>query len=637
MPREAPLRVLWIAVLWVLLGGTVHAQPEVGTIAQAHAYLEPDGAEPWSGLVALPHLWDKAYPGKSGRARYLLTLPPVPSDGILRGVYFPRVGNQVEVFVGGDLIAHRGVLGDGRTDATKAPLWVPVPARLLSQSVPTVLEVRVAVQAVRWGGLAAPRFGPEAVLQPQYRERYVWRQWGAVAVVFALALTGVIAAGLWHLNREPVYGYFALCAPFGMLRFGDRLWSTSPLGWPVWGGIVALSLAVHVLLLVRFSLALIGRDGPGARRAFWVLLLAETLLVSAAFGQFQPEYWTAALGLLFVPAVGAYVIAAREAIVARKPEAIAFCIASFVPIGAGLYDFLEIRIATESVGRSSYLPLATMLFVLLMGWLILDRYARQVRAYQALSNSLDEKVRQRERELEVSYALLQQEHEQHAALQERQRIMRDIHDGVGSQLVGLLSLIGKGRSSRAALREHAHAALDELRMAVDAMQPVDGDLATVLATLRYRLQPRLAASGISVDWQVDEELPTLDSLTPHRVLQIQRILLEAFTNVLRHAQATRVRVSAHQQPGLVRQPDDESPCLVLEIADNGIGMPGPAAAGGQGLANMRARAQAIGAQLDVTSAPGQGTCVRIALLGEPAPAMPATPAPAPAAPAAPSM
>ena len=115
--------------------------------------------------------------------------------------------------------------------------------------------------------------GLEAVLQPQYRERYVWRQWGAVAVVFALALTGVIAAGLWHLNREPVYGYFALCAPFGMLRFGDRLWSTSPLGWPVWGGIVALSLAVHVLLLVRFSLALIGRDGLGARRAFWVLLL----------------------------------------------------------------------------------------------------------------------------------------------------------------------------------------------------------------------------------------------------------------------------------------------------------------------------------------------------------------------------
>lgn len=610
----------------MLLCSAVQAQVGTDTIDIAQAYLEPEGAPAWSGPVKLPHLWDKAYPGLAGRARYQLVLPPVAPDGVLRGLYFPRVGNQVEIYVGGDLIAHRGVLGDSRNDATKAPLWVPVPTSLLSSTASTALEVRVAVQPVRWGGLAAPRFGPEATLLPQYRERYIWRQWGAVAVVFALALTGVVAGGLWHLNREPVYGYFALCAPFGMLRYGDRLWETSPLGWPLWGGIVAFSLTVHMLLLVRFALALVGRDGVGARQGFWVLLAAEASLVVGGFGFGQPWCWTAALALLFVPAFWAYAVAAREALVARQPEAIALCLASFIPIGAGLYDFLEIRVSTESVGRSSYLPLATMLFVLLMGWLILNRYARQVRAYQGLSNSLDEKVRQREQELQVSYALLQQEHAQHAALLERQRIMRDIHDGVGSQLVGLLSLIGKGRTN-AQLREHANAALDELRMAVDAIQPVGGDLATVLATLRYRMQPRLAATGIQVDWQV-EELPALESLTPHMVLQIQRLLLEAFTNVLRHAQASTVRVSARHQDG-----PGQPPHLVLEIADNGVGMESSAQLGGQGLANMRARAQAIGAQLEITAAPGQGTCVRVALPMAPEPVQPAIPAPAPAAPA----
>lgn len=610
----------------MLLCSAVQAQVGADTIDIAQAYLEPEGAPAWSGQVKLPHLWDKAYPGLAGRARYQLVLPPVAPDGVLRGLYFPRVGNQVEIYVGGDLIAHRGVLGDSRNDATKAPLWVPVPTSLLSSTASTALEVRVAVQPVRWGGLAAPRFGPEATLLPQYRERYIWRQWGAVAVVFALALTGVVAGGLWHLNREPVYGYFALCAPFGMLRYGDRLWETSPLGWPLWGGIVAFSLTVHMLLVVRFALALVGRHGVGARRGFWVLLAAEASLVVGGFGFGRPWCWTAALALLFVPAFWAYAVAAREALVARQPEAIALCLASFIPIGAGLYDFLEIRVATESVGRSSYLPLATMLFVLLMGWLILNRYARQVRAYQGLSNSLDEKVRQREQELQVSYALLQQEHAQHAALLERQRIMRDIHDGVGSQLVGLLSLIGKGRTN-AQLREHANAALDELRMAVDAIQPVGGDLATVLATLRYRMQPRLAATGIQVDWQV-EELPALESLTPHMVLQIQRLLLEAFTNVLRHAQASTVRVSARHQDG-----PGQPPHLVLEIADNGVGMERSAQLGGQGLANMRARAQAIGAQLEITAAPGQGTCVRVALPMAPEPVRPAIPAPAPAAPA----
>ena len=74
-------------------------------------------------------------------------------------------------------------------------------------------------------------------------------------------LTGVIAGGLWRLNREPVYGYFALCAPFGILRYADRLWETPPVGWPLWGGIMGMALVIHLLLLTRFALAMVGCDG----------------------------------------------------------------------------------------------------------------------------------------------------------------------------------------------------------------------------------------------------------------------------------------------------------------------------------------------------------------------------------------
>lgn len=600
-------------------------------LSTADAHFEPEGADAWSGRVTLPHRWDKTFPGHDGRARYVLEIPPVPEGSPLSGVYFPRVGNQVEVYVGGELLLRRGTLGDTRSDAAKTPLWVSVPERFLSTTHSTQLEVRATVQPGRWGGLAAPLFGPEELLWPEYVARRAWRQWGAVGVIFSLALTGVVAAGLWRLNREPVYGYFALCAPLGMLRYADRIWDSPPLGWPWWGALTAFALAVHVLLLARFALAMMGQDGPRVRLGFWCLMALETVLVWGAFTFQRPALWTFALALLLLPGVFAYVAAGHRAWRTRQPEAIALCLASFIPLGAGLRDFVAVRLSSEGMARTTSLPMATMLFVLLMGWLILDRYARQARAYQGLSNSLDEKVRQRERELQVSYALLQQEHAQHAALQERQRIMRDIHDGVGAQLVGLLSLIGKGRTNQAQLREHANAALDELRMAVDSMQTLDGDLTTVLATLRYRLQPRLAATGIEVDWHVDE-LPTIDRLTPHMVLQIQRILLEAFTNILRHAHATRVRVSARHQENVAG-----GARLVLEIADNGKGMdPSARHAGGQGMANMRARAQAIGAWLDITATPGQGTCVRMELAAQPEPSTPAPPAPAPAAPAAPS-
>lgn len=596
----------------------------------AQAYLEPEGAPPWEGELRLPHRWDKAYPGRAGRARYRFELPAVERRSELWGLYFPRVGNQVEVYVAGDLLVHLGTLGDGHLDAAKAPLWAPIPARLLSATSPTVLEVHVTMQPGRWGGLATPQFGPESRLLPLYRERYAWRQWGTVAVVLALAFTGAVAGGLWRLQRDSVYGYAALAAPFGILRYIDRLVEVPPLGWPLWGGVMAMALVLHVLMLSRFAVALVERDGTVPRRVFWGVLACEAVLAAGAFGGGWPQLWTIGLALLFVPAMSAYAVALREALRTREAEAVALCAACFIPIAAGLYDFLAVRVSDDGQGRSTTLALATMLFVLLMGWLILHRYTRQMRAYELLRNSLDEKVREREQELRTSYALLQQEHAQHAALLERQRIMRDIHDGVGSQLVGLLSLIGKGRTSRTQLREHANAALDELRMAVDAMQTVDGDLATVLATLRYRLQPRLAAAGIQIDWQVDE-LPTLDGLTPHMVLQIQRILLEAFTNVLRHARASRVRVSAHHHQG-----EGGPPCLVLEITDNGVGLPGGQAPGGQGLSNMRARAQAIGALLDITAPAEGGTNVRLALAAEPIPSTQAIPARAPAAPAAPS-
>lgn len=149
------------------------------------------------------------------------------------------------------------------------------------------------------------------------------------------------------------------------------------------------------------------------------------------------------------------------------------------------------------------------------------------------------------------------------------------------------------------------AALDELRMVVDAMQPAHGDIGTVLATLRYRLQDRMQAAGIAVDWQVDE-LPAWECLTMERVLHLQRIILEAFTNVLRHSGADRLAVVCTERPG-------DPPELELVVEDNGHGLPGEGARRGQGLANMAARASAIGARLQVGSLPGRGTRVHLRL------------------------
>jgi len=592
----------WLLLVW-LLHTPAHAT--AFTARKAQVLLQPDGRPSQVVAVELPHRWDKTFPGLGGQARYELTLPAVANIEP-HGLYFPRMGNQVEVLLNGRLLAHLGTLGDSRYDAAKSPQWLAIPAGLLRADADNRLSVIVRVQAGRWGGLAAPVFGPERDVYPIYQDRYMWRQFGAAAIVFSMALMAILAGGLWWLQRDAVYGYFAWAAVCGVLRSADRLWEQPPLPWPLWGGVVAAALAAHAVLLAQFSLALIGVDGPRWRLAFRTVLAAEVTMAMVGLVGGWPMVWTAALALLAPVGLLALGWVVHRAVTRREREAVAVSVAGAVVCVMGVRDFLVVRVGTDGLERFSLLPHATMMFVLLMGWVVADRYARQTRAYRQLMDSLDHQVRERGQQLEASYVQLQHETAERAKLQERQRIMRDIHDGVGAQLVGLLSLISKGRTEQTVLQEHARAALDELRMAVDAMQPVNGDLATVLATLRYRLQPRFSAAGIDVDWQVDE-LPPTDSLTPQVVLQIQRILLEAFTNVLRHANATRIRVAAHAQ-------DLQAPTLVMEIVDNGVGLNGDhPPAHGQGLRNMHARAVSIGARLEMTGLPGQGTQVQLTL------------------------
>jgi signal transduction histidine kinase len=570
----------------------------------ARATLAPTGLPATDRVLKLPHRWDSAYPRDDGRVLYRMELPPAVSREPF-ALFFPRVGNQVEVRVRGEIVARLGALGDPSTDAAKGPVWISVPAALVDPRQPTPLEIEITTQAGRWGGLSVVHFGPETAVRPAYRSNYRWRQTASVVIVLGLALMGVIAAGLWWRQRDGLYGMFALIAFFGIVRMGDRLLFTPPLPWPLWGGVAAVAFTAHLLLMARFALEMVGENRRWVRAGFWAYLGLGAAGALLSFLGRWPLLWTLVLASLTLP--GAVVLYQVARHTWRKParESLLMCIAGFVVILAGVRDLLVVRLADGGSLAFSILPHAVFVLVLIMGWIIVERYSHQVSQYRELNASLERRIAERETQLGASYEQLQRQSEQQATLQERQRIMRDIHDGVGAQLVGLLSLLKKGGVRPDALQEHANAALDELRMAVDSLQPVHGDLTTVLAALRYRLQPRLEAAGLEVVWDV-EELPLLESLTPTTVLQIQRILLEAFTNVLRHAGATSVRIHARRVDG--------PPRLLLQVDDNGIGLPPLAArAQGHGLRNMKARAAAIGAAHAFLAGPQGGTRVQLEL------------------------
>lgn len=231
-------------------------------------------------------------------------------------------------------------------------------------------------------------------------------------------------------------------------------------------------------------------------------------------------------------------------------------------------------------------------------------------------------LRQRERELAGSRELLRDVEKRQALGRERQRLLQDMHDGLGSSLVSALRVVEHGRMDEAEVAQVLRGCLDDLKLAIDSMEPVEADLLLLLATLRFRLGPRLERTGIVLRWEA-QDVPPLDWLDPGNALHILRILQEAFTNIVKHAQATEIRVATAAAGDYAS----------VTITDNGCGFVVEEALtrSGKGLSNQQRRAQAIGGEVSWQSG-AAGTCFSLRL---PIKRLPAAAANAVAAAAAP--
>lgn len=231
--------------------------------------------------------------------------------------------------------------------------------------------------------------------------------------------------------------------------------------------------------------------------------------------------------------------------------------------------------------------------------------ARNFRLFQsqgALNAMLQAKVTQREGELAEAAVREQALVRAQAHDEERRRIMRDLHDGLGSQLMTMMLTARMGEADPPKVAEGLQSVIDEMRLMVDSMDSVGESLEAALATFRARIQPRVEAAGLAFRWQQAEALAVTD-LGPRDVLQVFRIMQEAVTNALKHSGGTAIAVE-------IASTGDDS--VAITIADNGKGGATSGEAG-RGLANMKNRARAVGAELALASASGKGTRVTLTL------------------------
>jgi signal transduction histidine kinase len=192
--------------------------------------------------------------------------------------------------------------------------------------------------------------------------------------------------------------------------------------------------------------------------------------------------------------------------------------------------------------------------------------------------------------------------------EERRRLRRDLHDGLGPALAAHTLKVGSARALfktdpaaadalLAELERDTEAALTDIRRLVYDLRPPALDELGLVGAIRENILQYRTADGLRVAVDAPDAMPPLPAAVE---VAAYRIAQEALTNVVRHARAQRCVI--------ILTRDDARPGLILEIRDDGIGLPTERRAG-VGLTSMRERAQELGGTCVIESRAEGGTRV----------------------------
>lgn len=591
------------------------AQALVLELRQAQATVTVKG-QTTQQLVSLPFHWDRHHAGLAGEAVFewsfeLDQMPTVPF-----GLYLPRLGNAYEVWLNGVLLQRNGDLQNyNGSDFAKAPRYVVIHPGLWHNH--NLFRIHIRADVGRRGGLAALHLGPDEEVYPLYLHDYRWRSLGSLVIVVVSTLIGGIAMALWATQvnvsaperprRDALYLYAGLAELCWAAAVGNALIENPPMDWIGWSLFTVLSMMVWVVCLLLFCVQV--ANWQRLQAALWLrrwLLLLLLVSVPAVIVALQLGY-PLAMTLLYAAAdLTSLIFIAlfiRKAI--RGASLVHRLLSGVVILNAlvGLRDLYVLRVSQgygESAGNT-WIRYSSVFFGLALLYIVVTRFRAVSGQADDLLTNLTTRVAEKEQALAQSYQHMEQVVREQERCSERTRILRDMHDGVGSHISTAIRQLESGQAMPTEVLQTLRDALDQLKLSIDVMHLPPGDITALLANLRYRLEPRFKTSGIALHWDVDD-LPPLPGLDDKAMRHLQFMIFEALSNVLQHAHATCLIIELRATP-------QGQACL--RVIDNGCGLEvGHVLL--RGMNALRDRAAAIGATLHITSETGK-TMVQIVL------------------------
>ena len=277
-----------------------------------------------------------------------------------------------------------------------------------------------------------------------------------------------------------------------------------------------------------------------------------------------------------------------------------------------VYNVRKAALYTEFDGYYPKLMMAFGFLGSILLYALLHTLTSSRRAALALAQEMTSELRESQTKLQLSHQKLRRlaDHAYQIKEMERKRIAREIHDDLGQSLLALRIeaelLAGRTKGTHSHLHKRARATLLQIDTTIKSVRQIINDLRpTVLdlglsAAVEWQVNQFQRRTGIQCEIQDDHgEI----ALPDHCATAFFRILQESLTNIVRHANATRVKVELRLNGGW----------LSLTVRDNGCGLPpgGRNKYGSFGLVGIEERIVILGGTCAVFSEPDGGTTVMV--------------------------
>jgi signal transduction histidine kinase len=644
----APLRLAWIiglvALLLIGLAGLLDSYgdgaPEdyASGVAGRHSVLRTarwldEGAEenassapPPAAVmaqrgveVALPHRLAKDLTAPAiNWYRVALQLAAAAPGEVAQGVCVPRWSSSASVWLDGKQLVATGAGGHAMNDWSR-PQFIGLPPELAPGA--HQLDLRLRALPTLAPGLSEIWVGDGPLIRKAcaaLAEGREQRIIGSGLLIGMMGLAGLLTALLF---RDAAAGWFAVMALLWVVQLAISRGLALGLPEQTWILLFVATRTAFVPPMILFCLRISQVEQPRLERALLLLYGGAIALLLGALG---PAHWARWLSVVAVSLllILPYFLTLLVRHAMRTPTFSGGMLAAaivFVMVSSVL-DLMR-WMGAASYSSASLSILAMPMLSLAFGALLFERLFGFARKEVMAAETLRVTVAQQAGRIAADFAVLKAQGERLVVLEERRRIARDMHDGVGSHLVSVSAMLKSGR-----LLQQAHVAglvdgaLHELRGVLDvlsaepAMDGHDDPVSTLLGSLRWRIAPVLESQGIELEWEADS-LPSHFLPSDAARLHLLRLLQEGFTNIVKHAQARTVRF---------RSSSTEDGAIVIELSDDGCGMPAdgalpgpPGGHPGLGLGGMRQRAGLMGARFEIRDG-APGTCISLHFAALPA-------------------